>query len=167
MTTKIDAALQRLPPLARCCLIAVLWTLPFGALADDGDIVLVRTPLVTLTKADYDAELQRLPPHLRQGFSTNAKRVTDLLNVILVNKTLAAQAIRDGLADDPEVRQSSAMDKTRVLAQRQLEAMEQKAGREFDALGDLTVAARERYVVDPGKFTAPEEVSLCTIVTSL
>lgn len=135
-----------------------------AAQAAESDTVLARTPLVTMTKGDFDAEIARLAPELREGFRHSPKRVTDLLNVILVNKTLAAQAKRDGLDSDPDVQQMIATETTRVLAQRQLRALDEKAGREFDAKDDTTTAARERYLVNPERFRRPEEVSASHIL---
>ena len=136
------------------------------ALADDADTILVRTPLVTMTRADFEAELARLSPELRQGFLHSSQRVTDLLNVILVNKTLAAEAKRDGLDREPDVQQMIATETTRVLAQRQLKAIDEKAAREFDAKGDMTKVAREQYLLDPEKFRRPEQVSVSYILFS-
>ena len=134
------------------------------ARASPPDEVLVTTPLVVMTRQDYEAELARLAPAMRGGFSTSPKRVTDLLNAILVNKTLAAQALREGLDKDPDVQQQIASETTRILARRRLHEIDEQAGREFDAKGDLTTAARERYLVEAEKFRRPEEISVSHIL---
>ena len=56
------------------------------------DTVLADNGIARVTRADYDLELTRLPPDLRGGFATNEKRVVDLINRLLVTKSLAAQA---------------------------------------------------------------------------
>ena len=132
--------------------------------ASPPDEVLVTTPLVVMTRHDYDTELMRLAPSVRGGFSTSPKRVTDLLNAILINKTLAAQAVREGLDKDPEVQQQIASETTHILARRRLREIDEQAGREFDAKGDLTAAARERYLVETQKYRYPEEVSVSHIL---
>jgi len=143
---------------------ALLSVIVPAAQAADSDAVLARTPLVTMTRGDFDAEMARLTPELREDFRHSPKRVTDLLNVILVNKTLAAQAKREGLDSEPDVQQMIATETTRVLAQRQLRALDEKAGREFDVKADLTTAARERYLVNPERFRRPEEVAVSHIL---
>jgi peptidyl-prolyl cis-trans isomerase C len=128
------------------------------------DVVLVRSPHVTMTKADYEAELLRLAPDLRGGFNASAKRVIDLLNAILVNRTLAAQALQNGFDKDPEVQQLIKSETARILARRQIRSIEETAGREFDAKGDMTATARERYLAFPDKYRQPERVSVSHIV---
>src|SRR4029078_7264588 len=54
--------------------------------------VLAKNRWMELTRADFDAELQRVPPNLRYEFATSPRRVQTVLNAMLVTKTLAAQA---------------------------------------------------------------------------
>ena len=76
-----------------------------GAFAQSGrtDEILAENSLAKVTRGDYEAELLRLPPDLRNGFATNGKRVYDLISRLLQTKSLAAQARAAGLDKDPEV----------------------------------------------------------------
>jgi peptidyl-prolyl cis-trans isomerase C len=126
--------------------------------------VLVRTPAVTITAGDYRTELDvRVPENMRRGFATSPKRVGELVDILLVNRTLAARARAAGYDKDPQVQAEIASETTRVLAKRELQAIEEKAGREFDAR-DMTAAARERYLVDSAQFQEPEQVSASHIL---
>ena len=58
--------------------------------------VLVKSRWMELTRADFDAVVARVPEKLRFEFTTSPKRVKDVLNNLLVTKTLAAQARAHG-----------------------------------------------------------------------
>jgi parvulin-like peptidyl-prolyl isomerase len=147
--------------LRRSCVIAVAAGVHAGSsIAGAGDSILLTTAQVTVTQRDYDAELSRLAPDMRSGFATSPKRVSDLLYAIIVNKTLAAQAIHNGLDKDRDVQDQLAVETMRILAKRRLAEIEEAAGREFDAKGNLASAAMDRYLIEPDKFRSPEEVAV-------
>jgi len=56
------------------------------------DTVLISNSVAKVTRAEYDAELKKLPADLRGGFANNPRRVNDLLMRMLVQKSLAVQA---------------------------------------------------------------------------
>src|SRR5258708_27336351 len=67
------------------------------------DEVLAENASVKLTRSDYETDLLRVPPEMRGEFAASAKRLTLMLNTLLVDKTLAEQA-RDAVLDrDPEI----------------------------------------------------------------
>jgi hypothetical protein len=72
--------------------------------AQSPDTVLVSNSLAKVTRAEYDAELLKLPPDLREGFANNPRRVFELLQRMLVQKSLAAQARNSGLDKRPDVK---------------------------------------------------------------
>ena len=121
------------------------------------DDVLAENTTVKLTRADYEADLERIPADMRAAFATDSKRVSALLNNLLVGKTLAAQARNAGIDRDPAVQRRVALEAERVLADIQLRRIEAAAGAEFDAKAAQFVAkARERYLLDKEKFTTGE-----------
>lgn len=137
------------------------------AAEDTSTTVLVKNALITLTRADYDAELSQIPPEMRAPFAMSPKRIEQVLNNLLVMKTLAEQARRAGLDKQPDhqARIRNAVDK--VLAQIQVEAIEQQAATEFDRrIDEFTSRARETYLLNRAKYGSPELVSASHILFS-
>lgn len=121
--------------------------------------VLVRGPEAVLTRADWDAELLRIPAEQRTAFATSPQRVQTTLNNLLVNRTLAERARVQAIDKDPVVARRMALESDRVLAVLVLERMEIQAGVEFDRATERNATrARELYLVNPSKYTVPEEI---------
>jgi peptidyl-prolyl cis-trans isomerase C len=134
--------------------------------ADLPDDVLAKGPRVTVTKADYETELDRLPAELRGGFGTNPKRIGSIVSNIVLQKTLSDEARTLALDKDPKVQRLIAQQLDKFLAQLRVEELMKAAGQEFDKKGDaaLTAAARERYLVNKEQFRVPEEVRVSHIL---
>jgi len=131
----------------------------------NADEVLVENKSITLTRADYQLELLRVPAEMRPEFAANPKRLTTLLNQILVNKTLAKQARDDGLDRDPELSARLAHEIDRFYAQAEMAKIEKDAGAYFDAhASDYLAKAHEMYLLDKAKYRIPEEVSASHIL---
>src|SRR5215212_7022031 len=77
---------------------------PLSLHAQAADTVLVSNSLAKVTRAEYDAELLKLPPDLREGFANNPRRVNELLQRMRMQKSLAAQARNAGLDKRPDVK---------------------------------------------------------------
>jgi peptidyl-prolyl cis-trans isomerase C len=131
------------------------------------DDVIVENAVVKLTRADYEAELQRLPADSRAAFATDPKRVAALLNNILIGKTMAASARKDGLDRDPVVQRRIALEADKVLAEAAVQRIETVAGAEFDAkVAQFLPKARERYLVEKDKYVVPEQIEASHILFS-
>src|SRR4029079_7684389 len=90
-----------------------------------------------------------IPADLRDEFATSSRRLTMLLNNILLKKTLAVQAKQAGLNPDPEILRVSPEDTEAALAAARVRAIEELAGQEFDARGESLVAdALEDYPLE-------------------
>jgi peptidyl-prolyl cis-trans isomerase C len=132
------------------------------------DDVLAENALVKITRADYETELDRLPADMRAAFATDTRRVTALLNNLLVGKTLAAEARKAGVDRDPLTQRRIALETDRVYADMELRRIDALAGAEFDAKAAQFVSkARERYLVNKDKYTAPEQVDASHILFSI
>jgi peptidyl-prolyl cis-trans isomerase C len=130
--------------------------------------VLARNRWMELTRADYEAALSRVPESLRQEFGISPKRVQGLLNALLVNKTLAAQARAHGIEPHADSRAEGGFEFDKSLAARELQRIEADAGADFDAKRALFESkAREIYALDREKFRIPEEVRLSDIAVSI
>jgi peptidyl-prolyl cis-trans isomerase C len=134
----------------------------FAAGPDD---VLVENSLAKLTRGDYEADLERVPPEMREEFATSPKRLTALLNNLLVTKTLAIEARNSGVDRDPRVARLLALETDRILAQEQVKRIEDAAGARFDARQqDFLLKARETYEVFKSKYRMPEQVKASHIL---
>jgi peptidyl-prolyl cis-trans isomerase C len=129
------------------------------------DEVLAENSSVKLTRADYETDLLRVPPDRRAEFAASPKRLTMMLNNLIVDKTLAKEARDAGLDRDPEIARRLALEIDRFLAQAMLGKVERDAAAEFDAKKDqLMATARETYVLNKDRYMAPEEVSASHIL---
>ena len=117
------------------------------------DTVLVSWRDLQLTQSDYEAALQGIPEADRLTFQLNLRRITELLNALLINRTLAAEARKLGLDMDPLIRKEMALAAERVLASRRMEVFEKSL-----KIPDLNAAAEERYRVKPEESKVPEQV---------
>src|SRR6185503_19330107 len=131
----------------------------------DPDEVLVENAQMKLTRADYDADIQRVPAEMRNEFASDPKRLSAYLNNLLIVRTLAADARKAGLANDPLLQRRAALETDRLLAQAQLQHLEEAAGREFDAKSsEYKVKAKELYLIDRSKYRSPEQISASQIL---
>jgi parvulin-like peptidyl-prolyl isomerase len=154
-------------PVLVCLVFTAVLTGASSAVLAQGapDDVLVENAMVKITRADYDAELLRLPADSRVAFATDAKRITALLNNILVGKTLAAEARKAGLDQDVYLQRRIALEADKVLAEAESQRIEARAGAEFDAkVAQFLPKAREHYLVDKAKFVVPEQIEASHIL---
>jgi peptidyl-prolyl cis-trans isomerase C len=129
------------------------------------DEVLVENSVAKITRGDYEAELQRLPPDTRSGFANNGKRVYELLARMLLTKSLAVEARKEGLDKDPEVQSRMALEIDRLHAGLLVAKIEQEAGRTFDSRRTQTEArAHEVYLINQNRYRTPEQVSASHIL---
>jgi peptidyl-prolyl cis-trans isomerase C len=130
-----------------------------------GDEVLAENASVKLTRADYDTDLLRIPPGMRAEFAASPKRLTQMLNNLLMDKTLAKQARDIGLDRDEEVSRRLALEVDRFLAQAMVNKIERDAAAEFDAKEhDFVAKARETYALNKEKYRTPEQVTASHIL---
>ena len=128
--------------------------------------VLAKNRWVQLTRADYDAAMARIPETQRFEFATSPKRVQDLLNTLLLTKTLAAQARAHGTRPQKAFadNDSAAPDAERALANAELARVGGDASKAFDAAqASYEARARELYAANPDDYRAPEEVRFSDI----
>ena len=132
------------------------------------DAILAENGETRLTRADYDADIQRLPAEMREAFASDPRRLSTYLTNLLIVKTLAAQARKAGLENDPVLQRRIALEVDRALADLQLRRLEEAAGKEFDAkAGEYVVKARELYLIDQNKYRMPEQINASQILFDL
>lgn len=152
------------------CVVALCAALLLGcghAIAQSSaeSVVLVSNSLARVTRADYDTELLKLPENIRPGFANNPRRVSDLLNRMLLQKSLAAQARAAKIDAEPQNALRLAQEVDRLLAQYMIEHIEADATAEFNAKqGDFELRARELYTTDRSKYASPEQLIVTHIL---
>jgi peptidyl-prolyl cis-trans isomerase C len=153
-------AVAQTPAPAPAAAAAVAQHPPDEVLAENGE--------ARLTRADYDADIQRLPAEMREAFASDPRRLSTYLTNLLIVKTLAAEGRKAGLENDPVLQRRIALEVDRALADMQLRRLEETAGREFDAkAGEYVVKAKELYLVDKNKYRVPEQISASQILFDL
>jgi peptidyl-prolyl cis-trans isomerase C len=151
--------------IARWALAAALAIAPLALHAQSADTVLVSNSLAKVTRAEYEAELLKLPPDLRAGFANNPRRVNELLQRMLVQKSLAAQARNAGLDKRPDIKARLDLEVEKFLSTMEIEALDAAAAAEFNAnMAKYEARARELYLVDKAAFTSPAQVSATHIL---
>ena len=123
------------------------------------DDVLAENAVAKLTRADYETDLLRIPPERRVEFAASPRRLTTMLNSLLIDKTLAREARDAGLDRDPEIVRRLALETDRFLAQAMVGRIESEAGAAFDAKEkEFLATARETYVLNKQKYQLPEQI---------
>jgi len=129
---------------------------------------LARSGEVTLTRADWEAEVSRIPPEHRAAFLASPQRVQATVNNLLVNKTLAARARAAGVASSPEVQRRIDNEVDRMLAVVMIDRTDAEARAAFDRDMDrATARARELYLANPKKYVTPDQVDCSHILFSI
>lgn len=145
--------------------LAVALAASFGVLAADGDdVVLIRRGDATITRADFDLELQRLPEDARAELVNTERHVIELLDRLLVARELAAKARASKLDAGLKLEGLSTLEQERMLAAAWIASVNDAAGRDFDAKREAWERrAREIYLSDRARYTVPETVVLTEI----
>lgn len=132
----------------------ILLAAPLSATAESGQ-VLLENGGVKVTAADFEAfVLLRVPEVHRAEFRASPERVAKTVEAIYSNRILAAEAKRQGLAEDPAVALRLVHAQEEALA-----SLWQARFRESIAAPDMSARAREVYLTDPGRFTEPAKVT--------
>ena len=136
-----------------------------AAVTGADDEMLVENALTRLTRLDYNADVQRVPPDMRPAFASDPKRIGSYLSNLLLVKTLAVEARKAGVDNDPLLRRRIELEADRLIAERELKHIEDAAGAEFDARrADFTLKARELYLTNKAAYRSAEEVSASHIL---
>lgn len=137
---------------------------PQAVSGEDGfvNIVLVSNARAAVTKADFDAEIERVPEQDRFEFLASRERIGKILEEILVRKTLASEAREAGLDKLPLVVKKLTAAQENVLATEVVKNLAQVA-----KLPDFEVRAREIYQLNPDKYTVKLTVKASHILVNL
>jgi peptidyl-prolyl cis-trans isomerase C len=131
------------------CIVTLIALSPVAVAGES----LVRWRDLELTTDDYQAALRGIPPDKRYEFQTDLKRITGLLENMLVYRTLAAEGKALGLNEDPLSKKEVELAAERNLGLKRMQIFEESI-----KVPDLTAAAREVYDANPEKFKSPDMV---------
>lgn len=115
--------------------------------AESGAEILVSNAVVTVTRADFDLEMERVPEADRFEFLASRERIGRLLQEILIRKTLVDQAHQAGLDKSPQIVKKLAVAQEKLLATERVNHLEQEV-----KLPDFELRAKEIYKLNPEKF---------------
>lgn len=123
-------------------------------------------PLVTwrdqaIYPLDFEASLQIAPKADQEAFRRDMRRISAMLENVLVQRTLAAEAVQAGLDQDPLFAAEVQIARERILARMRIQAFE--AGLKVP---DLTATAEERYKLKPEAYFLPEVVQASHVLVS-
>ena len=128
---------------------------------DAPDTILLRRGDITLTRAEWDAELMRIPAKDRADFAESPRRNSQLLERMLATKEMAARARALKLDQDQMTRLRVRQDEDRVLSAVLTAKVEEGAEIDFELKRPAWERrAREVYEIDKEKYSIPETVTI-------
>lgn len=128
---------------------------------ESGNVVLVSNARVAVTKADFEAEIERVPEQDRFEFLASRERIGKVLEEILLRKTLASEALESGLDKLPGTIKRLAAARERVLATEMMQSLGKNA-----KTPDFELRAKEIYRVNPDKYTVKPTVRASHILVN-
>jgi len=143
--------------LKQCAALAVM--VCFTAPALSVEQVLVESKQVRITSLDFEADLMRIPPEHRSEVLASKSRIAKLLESMLINKTLAAQARDAGIDREPVMSKQMDMAADKLLAQEQINRITKEV-----KLPNFDARAHELYKVNIEKYTVPTKVHVSHIL---
>ena len=112
--------------------------------------VLASNQRTAVTYSDFEAELARIPQRDQYEFLQDRQRLAQMVDNILINKTLALEARDNKLENDPRVQAEIRNQTDKVLAKYRGQQVQSGAPKI-----DLGARAREIYLANPERFTTP------------
>jgi parvulin-like peptidyl-prolyl isomerase len=135
---------------------------PAFVLAKDypGDTVVIARGDYALTLDELDARMSRFPAPERAQFVRDPANMARLLDKLLVDNILSAEAKELGIDSDPLIRRDMELAVREVLATHRMNRFFGEERPDFDQL------ARERYLVDPAAYALPEQLTVDHVLVS-
>ncbi len=134
-------------------IIAVLTSPAYAQRAIPPETILASNEKVKVTYADFESELVRIPEKDRFEFLLSRSRLSKLVEVVLINKTMAAEAVALGLDKSPAVQSEIRNEAMKVLVKHRGLNLQETAPKV-----DLERRARETYLVERDRFKEPAKV---------
>lgn len=115
----------------------------------------------TLSFDDIDQAVAKVPEADRVGFINSPKRIQALILSLLLQKQLAADAVKSGVVMTPEIESAKGADKIQLLAKAQMDHF-----RDNIKIPDLSALAQEEYIAHKEKYVAPANFDVQQVFVS-
>ena len=146
-------------------LLPMLALASVNAWAVDAAAVIAESARAKVMVADYDAEIDKLPPAARAEFAANHLRLTQFLDTLYASRVMAADARKSGLDRDPLLSRQIAIQVDRMLATARYAQLDAETMAAFDkAIAAYTARAQEIYATTKSKYAVPEQVRAAHIL---
>lgn len=145
----------------------ILLSLSLAAAAQDSDLVRNNPELLAargsgeVTLGNFEARVHRIPPEMRFPTIRNRGRFEEILNKLLIDAQLAAEATSKGFHEDPVVRERLELAMREELARAWIEHQVDEGGNV-----DYTAMAREEWMLNRDKYVTPETIDVAHILVS-
>ncbi len=144
------AGIQSLRVLALACGMCLM-----PAWAQSEAVSLMQGGNASISTEDATAEMALAPENVREKLLAEPEQLRQLVENLFLRRALATQAQRDGVAHKPEIQRQIAVMQERILAEAQLEYVE-NASLPSTELIDKQI--RTIYKGEPERFTTPAQV---------
>ncbi len=108
-----------------------------------------------ITLDDLDAFAKGVPEAQRPGFFNSPERIQNLISSLLVQKQLAAEARKNGLADDPVVRKQIEIATDEALSKARMRQF-----RDDMKLPDFSLLAQEEFIAHKERYVVKASVDV-------
>lgn len=128
-----------------------------SAVADPDQAIVVTQGEAAISVREVDAFAQRIPEDKRGPVFNDPHRIEDILNGLLSQQQLAAEARSLGLDQEPLIKAQMKLAAVEVLAQARLETLRAKIE---TTVPDVSQLAHERYIANPDQYAVPASVDV-------
>jgi parvulin-like peptidyl-prolyl isomerase len=115
-----------------------------------------------VTHSNFEARANRIPPEMRFRVIRDRARMEDMLNKLLIDAQMAADAKEAGFHEDPLVQKRLELAVREELARAWIEYKV-----DADAPADYTTMAREEWMLNRDRYMTPETVDVAHILVGL
>ncbi len=129
--------------------------------AADADVQIVSQGGTTVTLADINAFMQRIPPDRRVGFLDSAERVNQMVTTVLRDKQLAKLAVEQKLDQDPAVQAQIDFATSEVLSKEYVIHLDNSL-----KIPSMEQAAREQYLAHKQDYVSGGSVEVQHVLIS-
>lgn len=153
--------------------MAVLWLQVFAivfalhsaasaAESEPGDEILVSNKKTSVSRLEFEVEISRVPDSDRAEFLASGSRISNVIEDILLTKTLAAEARELGLEKTRLMQTRIRLVTDKLLSNARWDHLEKEI-----IVPDMTVRAQEVYKLSPERFTSKETVHALHILINI
>ncbi|MGH8122717.1 MAG: peptidylprolyl isomerase [Rudaea sp.] len=132
-----------------------------SASAADADVQIVSQGGTTVTLADINAFMQRIPADRQVGFLDNAERVNQMVTSVLRDRQLAKLAVAQKLDQDPDIQAQIAFATREVLSREYMMRLDQSF-----KVPSMELAAREQYLAHKHDYVSGGSVEVQHVLIS-